>query len=102
MFFSNAKRDQVRSENPELKFGEIGKHIGELWKNLSAEDKKPYEEMAAKDKERYEREMKDYKPKEKSGGSPSAPSKSSSKPTASKAKESSLSKETIDSDEDSD
>lgn len=35
--------------------------MGEQWRALSAEDKAPYEEQAAKDKERYQREMAAYK-----------------------------------------
>jgi hypothetical protein len=35
--------------------------IGGKWRELDDEEKKPYEEMAAKDKKRYEREMRTYK-----------------------------------------
>ena len=30
---------------------------GEQWNNLSAKDRKPYEEMVAKDQQRYQREL---------------------------------------------
>ncbi len=42
--------------------------LGERWKAMSADDKKQYEQMAAKDKVRYAEAMKVYK--EKSGGAP--------------------------------
>lgn len=38
------------------------KLLGAAWKELSAEKKAKYEEMAKNDKGRYEREMKDYEP----------------------------------------
>jgi len=40
----------------------MGKHLGERWKELSAEEKAPYEEMAAADQERYLKEMESYIP----------------------------------------
>lgn len=39
MFFSNDKRQQVKDENPSLAFGEVGKELGRLWKEASAEEK---------------------------------------------------------------
>ena len=34
--------------------------IAERWRELDEDEKKPYEEMAAQDRKRYEREMKAY------------------------------------------
>jgi len=39
---------------------DIAKIGGEQWAALSASEKKKYEDLNAKDKERYEREMKAY------------------------------------------
>jgi hypothetical protein len=61
MFFANEYRETVKEENPGLSFGEIGKKLGETWKAMSDESKKPYNDKAAQDKERYTREMKNYK-----------------------------------------
>ncbi|RKP25425.1 high mobility group box domain-containing protein [Syncephalis pseudoplumigaleata] len=60
MFFATEHRESIKEQFPEAGFGEIGKRLGEAWKNLPEDDKKPYNEKAKKDKERYEREMKDY------------------------------------------
>ena len=49
-----------------IAFTDITKKIAELWKELSAEDKAPYEEKAKKDKERYGKEMEAYKAKQAS------------------------------------
>lgn len=35
--------------------------MGDKWKSVTAEEKKEFEEMAAKDKARYEKEMAVYK-----------------------------------------
>ncbi|ORX57124.1 hypothetical protein BCR36DRAFT_271246, partial [Piromyces finnis] len=56
MFFSQDKRAEVKRDNPDASFGEIGKIIGNLWKNASPEEKKKYEKKALEDKERYKRE----------------------------------------------
>eukprot|EP01025_Chloroclados_australasicus_P058477 TRINITY_DN7346_c0_g3_i1.p1 TRINITY_DN7346_c0_g3~~TRINITY_DN7346_c0_g3_i1.p1 ORF type:complete len:212 (-),score=70.78 TRINITY_DN7346_c0_g3_i1:221-856(-) len=60
MMYSNEKRNEVKEKFPDLGFTEIPKKIAEMWKGLSAEEKQPYEDMAAKDKKRYEREMEAY------------------------------------------
>lgn len=60
MFFSQAMRDTIKEENPDVSFGEIGKLLGERWKALDAEGKEPYEEKARKDKARYESEKAAY------------------------------------------
>ena len=53
MFFSHARRPHLVEANPEAKMGDISKLIGAEWKELSEEDKAPYEAEAAQDKERY-------------------------------------------------
>ncbi|KAI9025093.1 high mobility group box domain-containing protein [Phycomyces nitens] len=56
MFFSQDQRQQVKEENPEATFGSIGKLLGEKWKSMTDEDKKPYIAKAEADKKRYESE----------------------------------------------
>lgn len=63
MLYSNEVRPKVRKDFPELKITEVAKKISEMWNALSDDEKKPYTEKANKDKERYEREKKAYKPK---------------------------------------
>ena len=52
---------QVKQENPGIEFKDMGKALGEMWKNVTADEKKEFEEMAAKDKIRYEQEMAAYR-----------------------------------------
>ncbi|SAM04872.1 hypothetical protein [Absidia glauca] len=56
MFFSQDTREKVKSENPEASFGQIGKILGAKWREMSDDDKKPYQDKAAEDKKRYEAE----------------------------------------------
>lgn len=77
MFFANDQREKVREDNPGITFGkhpvhatgasatnmstgQVGKMLGEKWKNLSDEDRRPYDEKAAADKKRYEEEKATY------------------------------------------
>ncbi|EEB88924.1 hypothetical protein MPER_13045, partial [Moniliophthora perniciosa FA553] len=53
MFFSQDWRDRIKTENPDASFGKL---LGAKWKELDEEEKKPYVEQAAKDKERAEGE----------------------------------------------
>ena len=61
MFFSSAMRDTVKAENPDITFGQVGKALGEKWKELDAAGKEQYEAKAREDKSRYETEMAAYK-----------------------------------------
>jgi len=66
--YAVAVRSQVQKDNPEMKFVDITRKISEQWKALTADERKPYDDMAAKDKERYEKAKKAYEEKEKSEG----------------------------------
>jgi len=70
MFFSQDWRERIKAENPDAGFGEIGKLLGAKWKEMDEEDKKPYNEQAAADKLRADREkeaMNGKKEKESAG-----------------------------------
>ena len=58
--FMNTTRQQVKDANPGDKVGDIAKKLGAMWKSLGDEEKKPYLEMAAKDKERHQMEMEEF------------------------------------------
>ncbi|KAI8097424.1 high mobility group box domain-containing protein [Halteromyces radiatus] len=63
MFYSQVNRERVKKENPDITFGQIGKILGREWSELSDKEKDQYIEKAKKDKERYDREMTEYKAK---------------------------------------
>lgn len=83
LFFCEKERVKVQKKFPELKGKDVAKKLGELWKALSDAKKKPFQDLAKADKERYEAE------KAKTGpSSPTSPreSESSGSRTTSKAK----------------
>ncbi|KAI5392937.1 FACT complex subunit ssrp1, variant 2 [Lathyrus oleraceus] len=61
MFFSQMERENLKKTNPGISFTDVGRVLGEKWKNLSAEEKEPYEAKAQADKKRYKDEISGYK-----------------------------------------
>lgn len=60
MFFTNVQRPIVRQEHPKLSVIDVTRHIGELWRNLTTEEKAPFEELAKEDRLRYAREKAEF------------------------------------------
>ena len=88
MYYCQDNREIVKSQNPNMNGKEITTELGKLWKQLSDEQKVPYEAKATADKSRFESE------KAQSGEKTESKSRSSrSKTTKSQPKtEGSLSK----------
>lgn len=61
MYFCAEKRNQLKENQPELKMVEVSKLLGKLWKDTPADARKKYEEMAEKDKARYQEDVEQYK-----------------------------------------
>eukprot|EP01071_Lankesteria_metandrocarpae_P005732 Lankesteria_metandrocarpae@DN4106_c0_g1_i2.p2 len=59
ILFSNKRRVEIIKDKPELKskITEISKLIGEEWRGLTDTDKAPFAADAAKDKERYQKDL---------------------------------------------
>jgi structure-specific recognition protein 1 len=75
IYFSNAKRVEIKAQHPEYSIGDVAKELGALWKVATAEDKEPFEAMAGEDKIRYQKELEEFK---KTGILPGASRPSSS------------------------
>lgn len=60
MIFSQENRDRIIRENPGVKFQEVGTITGQEWNKLSEDQKKHYNDLAEKDRKRYENEKKQY------------------------------------------
>jgi hypothetical protein len=54
--FAASKRTEIKEANPDFGVTDISKELGRQWREMSAEDKVPFEDIAKKDKERYTRE----------------------------------------------
>lgn len=74
MLWLNESRDMIKKDNPGISFTDIAKKGGEMWQVLK--DKSKWEEKASKDKERYAKEMDEYK---SSGGQAAAAASSGEK-----------------------
>jgi len=60
MFFAQEWRPKLAEDNPDAGFGDLGKLVGEKWKELTASEKKPYDKLNKEDKDRYAKELKEY------------------------------------------
>lgn len=58
-FFCNEHRAAVKAKNPSFGVGDIAKALGKQWEECK--DRAKYDQLAAKDKKRYEAEMASYK-----------------------------------------
>jgi len=63
-YFSADKREDIVAKNPGIKVTDVAKKIGEQWGALSEHEKKKYNDKAAADKDRYNREIANYTPPE--------------------------------------
>jgi len=60
MHYTIVNREKVKADNKDLKGAAVTKELGASWKKLTPEEKKPYDELAQKDKIRYEKEFEKY------------------------------------------
>jgi HMG (high mobility group) box len=44
MLFSKEHRSKIKEDNPEMSFGQVGKKLGEMWRELTDEEKVAYKE----------------------------------------------------------
>ena len=66
MFFCDKFRPKLieaQKKKGKVNIGEVAKKLGADWKKLKDNQKKSYNEAAAKDKERYEKEIAEYNEK---------------------------------------
>jgi hypothetical protein len=62
LYYSLDVRKRRQDQNPDKNFKEITALVAEEWRSLSTPKKKKYLDMAKKDRDRYQREMKNYRP----------------------------------------
>jgi len=59
IMFMSSEGTRIRNEMKDslAEPGALGRYMGQLWKSMTDEEKRPYNEMVKLDKERYEREV---------------------------------------------
>ncbi len=62
MFYNQDVRSKLKDENPDLSFGDLGKLIGQKYKQLTAEEKQKYTDQAEEAKAAYDKAMEKYTP----------------------------------------
>jgi hypothetical protein len=62
-FYTSSIRAEITKANPGKSVGELSKIYGQMWADLSDDDKKPFKDKNEKDKERYAKEMEAFKAK---------------------------------------
>jgi hypothetical protein len=60
-FFSKEIRTHMKENNQLVLFTELATQTAALWRNMTEEQKAPYEQQAREDKERWTREMEQFK-----------------------------------------
>lgn len=60
MLFSNENRKSIQAKNPDAKFAEVGRLVGEAWKALGEKQKEVYNKRSSDDKSRYANDMVTY------------------------------------------
>ncbi|XP_052773085.1 uncharacterized protein LOC128211957 [Mya arenaria] len=60
VIFAVKRRQEMKTERPDLTFPEITKHMGQEWSNFTEEEKDKYMRLAEEDKQRYITEMKEF------------------------------------------
>ena len=63
LLFAEAHRAKVRATMPGATAAEVAKRLAEQWRQMSAEEKEPYERKYRAAKKQYEREMAEYRAK---------------------------------------
>lgn len=60
LFFCSEKRPQLKAQNVSASVGVLAKQLAGAWKIMTPEQKRPYEIMAERDKERYDQQKSAY------------------------------------------
>ncbi|XP_030649946.1 high mobility group protein B3b [Chanos chanos] len=72
-------RPSIKAQNPNFGIGDVAKKLGEMWNNLSDSEKQPFLSKASKLKDKYRKDMAEYRGKGK-GGMVAMASKAMNKP----------------------
>jgi len=100
IFFSKEMRNKLKTENPKVNFGELGKLIGVKWKELDEAGKQKYHQLAEADKQRFEKEKGELKEAEDSNDEDAEEGEEKKAPSKTTTKKAQVEEEEEDDDED--
>ncbi|KAI4884401.1 hypothetical protein NFI96_011245 [Prochilodus magdalenae] len=72
LLFCAERRPGIKAQNPSMGIGDVAKKLGGLWNNMSDSEKQPFLSQANRLKDKYMKDVKNYKTKGKAGGGSSA------------------------------
>lgn len=61
LLFCKENRSSIVQNNPQMKFGDIGRNLSIMWKNTDESTRKKYEELAVQEKSCYVTKLQEYK-----------------------------------------
>mmetsp|Transcript_7022 Transcript_7022/g.6260 ORF Transcript_7022/g.6260 Transcript_7022/m.6260 type:complete len:230 (+) Transcript_7022:54-743(+) len=67
LYYVGAKKQGFEQENPDLKHKEVISKLSKQWNELSAEEKKPFQDLALADQARYKQQKEAYVNSKKGG-----------------------------------
>lgn len=73
LHFVQGKSAEYKQKNPDLAHKDIIKMLGGVWKDITDAEKKPFEDLAKADKEKYDKAKKDFESSK--NAVPSSPAK---------------------------
>jgi len=60
IYFSQEYREKLKEQHPEWSSNEIMRHVSAKWSHMDKKLKEPYNEMAAQDKARYDKQLLEF------------------------------------------
>ncbi|KAJ5071000.1 high mobility group protein dsp1 [Anaeramoeba ignava] len=60
LLFCADKREAILQSNPRITIGQLGKTLGAMWRKCNETEKEKYNQLAKKERERFEKEQKIY------------------------------------------
>ncbi|XP_065187073.1 high mobility group protein B2-like [Sycon ciliatum] len=61
LFFCNSRRPELKLKFPDFAMGEMSRKLGDEWKTMDDTAKAPFEKQSIADRQRYEKQMAEYK-----------------------------------------
>ena len=61
LYFSQGRRSQIKAANPDLRNTQVSRILGEMWRNLSDEERRPHVDKEKEEREKYKAAVVEWK-----------------------------------------